>query len=139
MNQIKNKIINDLSMVLDKKINILDVVNYLLYLIKFVGGKNLELSKILGNIKNNLQKYNEVKIIEFSEKLLNLYGVTQSNYKSLVKLNECNIKENKSSLKEEKYPQEDLDTINFFLGLLKQLNNINSINPLRTIVYPMIK
>jgi hypothetical protein len=123
----KKKIMNDLSMILDKKLNILDVVNNLLYLIDFVGGENLELSKILKSIKNNLQKFNEVKIIELSEKLLNIYGVTESSYKSLVKLNEFNIKENRSSLNEEKYLQEDLDTINCFLGLLKQLNKINSI------------
>ena len=123
----KKKIMNDLSMILDKKLNILDVVNNLLYLIDFVGGENLELSKILKSIKKNLQKFNEVKIIELSEKLLNIYGVTESSYKSLVKLNEFNIKENRSSLNEEKYQQEDLNTINCFLGLLRQLNKINSI------------
>ena len=123
----KKKLMNDLSMVLDKKLNILDVVNNLLCLIDLVGGQNLELSKILKSIKKNLQKCNEVKIIEFSAKLLNVYDITQSNYKSLVKLNEFNIDKNKTSLKEEKYSQEDLDTINCFLDLLKQLNKIYTI------------
>ena len=123
----KKKFMNDLSMVLDKKLNILDVVNNLLCLIDLVGGQNLELSKILKSIKKNLQKCNEVKIIEFSAKLLNVYGITQSNYKSLVKLNEFNIDKNRTSLKEEKYSQEDLDTINCFLDLLKQLNKIYTI------------
>jgi len=123
----KDKIMNDLFMILDKKLNIIDVINNLLNLIDLIGCKNMELSLILKSIKKNLQKCNEVKNIEFSIKLLNVYGVTQSSYKLLVKLNEFNIKENRLSLKEEKYSKEDLDIIKSFISLLKQLNNIKTI------------
>ena len=123
----KDKIMNNLSMIFDNKLNIIDVINNLIYLIDFVGGKDMELSLILKRIKEDIQKCNKAKNIELSEKLLNKYGVNQSSYKSLVKLNEFNEKANILSLKEGKYSKEDLDDIKCFLGLLEQLNKIKTI------------